>query len=103
MPTAEVVFFPVKKDAPIDDVFANSKEMFQKHQGFKALYLGTLVEDPKISCLVIEWNQKEDLLTWTRNYDADKVKKNTEVSAIPVVSTYTSHINTAAIREFACI
>jgi hypothetical protein len=75
MSAAEIVFFPLKPSSDASTILRASSTTWKKHPNFRAAYHGPLVEDPKIHCLILEWKAKEDLLAWTRNYDAEEVEK----------------------------
>jgi quinol monooxygenase YgiN len=71
---AEVVFYPQRSSATdAKEVLAKSANAWRKHSGFVAAYYGPLVEDRKICCLVLEWKDKDSLIGWTRNYNAQEV------------------------------
>ena len=71
---AEVVFFPLKQSSDPHAVFARAKSSWTKHPGFRAAYYGVMVEDPKISCLIMEWQDKNALIKWTGAYNPDEVE-----------------------------
>ena len=75
MPAAEIVFYPLKPGSDPESLLAASVPSWKKHANFLAAYHGALVEDPKIHCLLLEWKTKDDLIAWTRNYDAEEVAK----------------------------
>ena len=75
---AEIVFFPLRPNSNPQEILSRSTDSWGKHPGFRAAYYGVLVEDEKISCLVLEWDGKEDLIRWTGKYDVEAVERGKE-------------------------
>lgn len=83
---AEIVFFPVKPNINASEILFQSVKIHPACQkGFQAAFHGSLVEDEKIHCLALVWEDRAALETWVKEHDVQAAKE-----------TYTDVVNMEA-------
>jgi hypothetical protein len=77
-PGAEFVFFPVKPNTDPSKLLSESTTILAAQKDFRAIHYGTLIEDEKIHCFVIEWKDRAAAEAYTKVYDVAKAKEISE-------------------------
>jgi heme-degrading monooxygenase HmoA len=93
-PVVETVFYPARPNIDPSPILAEISPVLARQPGFRSAYYGTLVEDEKIHCLVLEWADKAAVEAWAKpGTDAYRLKDrlmtvvNSEGGLDPFIST----------------